>query len=85
MKSLNNIQRMNLNTVENTRKTCARYLRLLQREDESTIDFKKYGLILDFLKEYRQLFKLEGDMNVEKEIRELKQAIQALQGQGRKP
>ena len=84
MKSLNDVQRLALNTIENTRKTCGRYVRLLQREDESCIDFKKYELILSYLKEYRQLFKLEGDMNVEKEIRELRAAIDEIKSRGTK-
>jgi hypothetical protein len=66
------IEKLRLNSVVNTRKTVARYLRLLQAEDESTIDFKKHELILSYLREYRLTFKLEKEGAVAEDIETLK-------------
>ena len=65
------VQRLRLNTVQNTRKTIARYLRVIHAEEESCIDFTKYKLILDFLKEYRQAFSLEKNLDIEKRLEAL--------------
>ena len=74
IRSLEQVQRIRLNTPNATRKTIARFIGLLQREDPATIDYEKYKLILNYLREYRQLFAFEKDMAIERRIKALEEA-----------
>ena len=74
------IERLRLNTPKNTRLSIARYIRKIQLEDEEQIDFRKYKLILDFLKEYRAVFSFEKEAKLADRIEQIESYLDALKG-----
>ena len=73
--TLDQVVRVRLTTPTTTRKQIARYIGLLQREPSETLDYQKYKLILDYLREYRQMFAFERDMSIETRVKALEEQI----------
>lgn len=57
--TLENVQRLRLSSIKNTRITIARLIGILNREPSETIDFQKYKLMLEYLKVYLRAFEME--------------------------
>lgn len=64
---------MRLNTVENTRRSMAAVIRAVNRGDLTHEEGRSYGFLLQVL---CSSFKTEQELNLTKQIRELKEMIQ---------